>query len=333
MRFIGGVIAAALLAVPAPALAWGATGHRMVGELAMEALPADLPAFLRAPGVATTMGELAREPDRWKGSGKLHDSDRDAAHFIDVDDDGKVMGGPALDALPNTRAAYEEALRAVGSDSWQAGYLYHALADGWLQLVQDFALWRAVSAGERLTDDPERRAWYAADRARREALLLRDLGVYAHYIADGAQPLHVSIHFNGWTGANPQGFTSEKVHSRLEGAFVKAHVGADAVRSLMSEPLDCRCSMETRTVRFLQATAAQVQPFYALEKAGGFAPGDPRGTAFMAQRLAAGASELRDMTADAWEASARASVGWPQTPVADIETGRVDAFLALYGND
>lgn len=333
MRLAAALAALTLLA-PAQALAWGATGHRMVGELAMETLPADLPAFLREPHIPAKVGELAREPDRWKGAGKLHDSDRDPAHFLDVDDAGRVMGGPKLAELPQTRAEYEAQLRAAGSDTWQAGYLYYALADGWLQLVQDFALWRAVAAGERLSTDPERKAWYAADRARREALILRDLGVYAHYVADAGQPLHVSVHFNGWGDyPNPQGFTTEKLHSRLEGVYVKAGVRPDTVRALMAAPVDCQCSMETRTTRFLEATTATVQPFYALEKAGGFASGDPRGPAFMAERLAASASELRDMVTHAWEASARASVGWPETPVADIEAGRVDAFLALYGND
>lgn len=334
MRLIGAVIAAALLFAPAQALAWGATGHRIVGELGLEALPQELPAFLRAPGVAASVGELAREPDRWKGAGLIHDSDRDPAHFIDVDDEGRVMGGPKLSELPPTRADYERALRAAGSDSWQAGYLYYALADGWLQLVHDLAMWRVLSAGERLTDDPVRRAWYAADRTRREALILRDLGVYAHYVGDGAQPLHVTVHYSGWGDyPNPNGFTTDRIHSRLEGAFVRANITMGMVRALLAEPLPCQCSMEARTVSYLQATAATVRDFYALEKDGGFAVGDPRGERFMAGRLAIAASELRLMTARAWQASANASVGWPEVRVADVEAGKVDPYDNLYGLD
>ena len=37
------------LAASGPALAWGADGHRMIGELAMRSLPSSLPAFLRTP--------------------------------------------------------------------------------------------------------------------------------------------------------------------------------------------------------------------------------------------------------------------------------------------
>ena len=55
------------------ALAWGATGHRLIGRDAMQALPDDLPAFLRTTAAVDTVGELAREPDRWKDAGAVHD--------------------------------------------------------------------------------------------------------------------------------------------------------------------------------------------------------------------------------------------------------------------
>src|SRR5437763_430431 len=95
------------------ALAWGATGHRLIGREAISALPAEVPAFLRTPAAVDAVGELGREPDRWKGAGKAHDADRDPAHFVDVGDDGAIFGGPALGALPETRANYDAALRAA----------------------------------------------------------------------------------------------------------------------------------------------------------------------------------------------------------------------------
>src|ERR1700761_1046205 len=101
------LIVCALAAPAGSALAWGATGHRIIGRLAVEALPDTVPAFLRTKDSAEVVGELAREPDRWKDSGRTHDSNRDPAHFIDLGDDGKVFGGPALSSLPETRAGYE----------------------------------------------------------------------------------------------------------------------------------------------------------------------------------------------------------------------------------
>lgn len=334
MRLSGVLAAAALMLAPAEALAWGATGHRIVGQLGVEALPDEVPAFLRMPEVATEIGELAREPDRSKSAGRIHDHNRDAAHFIDVDDAGLVMGGPPLAALPPTRAAYETALRAVGSDSWEAGYLYYSLVDGWQQLVKDFAYWRALEAAERLATDPARRAWYAADRGRREALLVRDLGAWAHYVGDASQPLHVTVHFNGWGPyPNPQGYSTSRIHAPIEGAFVHDNVTVDAVRKRMPAFYDCSCAIEVRTASYLAESHSMVERLYQLEKAGGFANADPRGLEFSEVNLAATAGEVRDLVVQAWRASADITVGWPETPVADIVSGKVDPYDLLYGID
>ncbi len=316
------------------ALAWGATGHRIIGVLGVQTLPDSVPAFLRAPGVAADVGELAREPDRWKGSGKTHDNMRDPAHFVDLDDAGKVMDGPALGALPVTKTEYDAALAAVGADSAKAGFLPYSIVDGWQQLVKDLALWRADVAGVRLEKDPARRAWLERDRQRREAQTIQDLGVWAHYVGDGSQPLHVSLHFNGWgPGPNPEGFTTQRIHAPFEGPFVRANVTPQAVRAKMPPPGDCRCEIEARTSAYLGQTYAQVLPLYRLEKAGAFAGPDPRGVAFATERVAAGAAELRDLIVAAWNASAFGTVGYPPTPVTQIEAGQADAYSLLYGDD
>jgi hypothetical protein len=329
-------LAAAICACSAGrgALAWGATGHRFIGRLAVESLPADLPSFLRSPDAIEAEGELAREPDRWKGSGKVHDADRDAAHFFDLGDDGKVFGGPSLADLPLTRGDYDAALRAVGADSWKGGYLPYAIIDDWQQLARDFAYWRVDTAAARGVADPAHRAWFAADAGRREALLLRDLGALAHYVGDGSQPMHVSIHFNGWGGfPNPDGFTQDRIHASFEGAFVRANVTQASVRAAMPPYHDCGCAIEARVRDYLGATNAAVRPLYELQKDGGFANGDARGRAFAAARLAAGAAELRDEIIDAWRASASGDVGWPAVKVADVVAGKLDPFDSMYGAD
>ncbi len=332
MRKAAAILAALACLAPSSALAWGATGHRMVGELGTEALPDRLPAFLRER--AADIGELAREPDRLKDSGKARDANWDPAHFIDLDDEGRVLGGPTLDTLPATRAEYETMLRAAGADSWQAGYLYYSLVEGWQQLVTDFAYIRALTAAERLADDPDKRAWFAADLARRRELTLRDLGAFAHYVGDASQPLHVTVHFNGWGPyPNPAGYTTAPVHAPLEGAFVRANVREAYVRRRMPAPWDCACSAEARTRAYLAETHETVDRLYELEKAGAFADGDPRGRDFDEMILAAAAAELRDYVVMAWDASANASIGWPQTKVADIEAGNADAYGPLYGLD
>ena len=98
-RLAAAVSALAILAVPAAGWTWGSTGHRLIGVAAAERFPTSLPAFLRSRQAVQDIGELAREPDRWKGDvGKLHDAMREPYHFMDIDDDGKVLGGPSVDA-------------------------------------------------------------------------------------------------------------------------------------------------------------------------------------------------------------------------------------------
>ncbi|HWA60794.1 MAG TPA: S1/P1 Nuclease [Caulobacteraceae bacterium] len=314
--------------------AWGSTGHRMIGRLAIEALPDEIPAFLRTPAAVEAIGELSREPDRSKDAGKAHDSDLDPAHFLDLGDDGRVFGGPALAALPQTRAEYEAALRAVGQDSWRAGYLPYSIIEGWQQLAKDFGYWRVDDYGARTTTDPARRAWYEADRAEREALVERDLGALSHFAGDASQPLHVSVHYNGWGPfPNPEGFTTDRVHGPFEGRFVRQFVGEADVRAHMAPFHDCGCPIERRVADFIATTDAEVVPFYRLWKAGGFGDGDARGRAFAAERLAAGADEVRDLAVLAWRAGADGIVGYPGVKVADVLAGRADPYDSLLGVD
>jgi hypothetical protein len=327
-------ILAALAAAPNPALAWGSTGHRIVGEAAMRALPAEIPAFLRTPGAIADVGELSREPDRTKGAGKVHDSDRDAAHFVDLDDDGRILGGPTLAALPATRADYETALRAAGQDSWKAGYLPYSIVDRRQQLALDLAYWRVLKAAEANPNWKAHRAWFTADRKRREALILKDLGELSHFVGDGSQPLHVTSHYNGWGDyPNPNGYSRAKLHGPFEGDLVLATVKPAAVKAKVAPLKLCDCSVEQRTVDYLSATGRLVIPFYEMEKAGGMSLGDPRGTALATQQLAVGASELRDVIVEAWRASAGLKVGWRPVAVADVLAGRVDPYRSLYGID
>src|SRR5258708_2301717 len=174
-----------ILIAASPALAWGATGHRIIGELAIRSLPDEVPAFLRTNDAARQAGELAREPDRWRGSGQEHDAERDPGHFVDVAADLTILGGPRLAALPPTRLAYDTALRSVGSSQYKAGYLPYSIIDGWQQLKTDFAYWRVDAAGEKLAKSADARVWFASDRVLHEMLALRGPGVWAHFVSGG----------------------------------------------------------------------------------------------------------------------------------------------------
>lgn len=323
--------AAISAAATGAAFAWGHTGHRIIGYLAVEGLPADLPVFLRAS--AADAGELARELDRSKGSGRAHDSDRDPAHFVDLDDNARVLGGPSIDQLPTTRADYETQLRAAHTDSWAAGYLPYEIVATWQQLKTDLAYWRVLNAALARPQTPDRRAWLEADLRRREMLTLADLAALEHLVGDGSQPLHVSEHYNGWGNfPNPHNYTSARIHAPFEGEFVQNNVTMDAVRSAMAPYRDCGCPIEARTSTYLRTTWTFVEPLYQLWGAGGFQAGDARGRTFATTRVAAGAAELRDMIIDAWRASATARVGYPAVSPDEV-AGGADPWNALHGGD
>lgn len=323
---------ATVVLAPGPALAWGSMGHRIIGMVAVEALPLEAPAFLRTPTAASDVGELSREPDLVKGAGKMFDQDHSPGHFVDLEDDGRILGGPTLATLPATRAEYEAALQAAGVDSWKAGYLPYSIVETWQRLAKDFGYWRAVKAAEARETDFDRRAWYAEFRRRREGLILATIGELSHYVGDGSQPLHVTAHYNGWGDyPNPKGYTRARIHEPFEAALVFNTVKPQAVAAALGPFSPCECAIEKRVADYLAATGLQVEPLYILEKAGGLTPGDPRGTAFATARMAVGATELRDLIVEAWRAAREAKVGYPPVSVADVEAGKVDPYPALFG--
>ena len=180
------------------AWAWGATGHEWISGIAIERLPDSLPDFVRTTEAAAEIAVMGRELDRSKGTGKTHDAERDPGHWLSLADDGSVVGVLPLAELPQTREDYDTLLRARGFTQYRAGYLPYAIVDGWQQIAKDFAYWRAAAKGAETAATPEERAWFEADRRLREKLTLHDIGVWSHYAADAAQPMHVSVHFSGW---------------------------------------------------------------------------------------------------------------------------------------
>jgi len=120
--------------------------------------------------------------------------------------------------------------------------------------------------------------------------------------------LHVSIQFNGWTGVNPHGYTTDHtIHGLFESAYVSANVKpsdvAPLVRAVPAKLLGG--DVFDDYVAYLRHTGSLTERTYQIEKAGGFAgAGTPEGKSFAEERLAAGAIELRDMIYTAWVRSA-----------------------------
>ena len=336
---LSGSLAAVLLAAAGAAWAWGATGHRLIGRIAMESLPAELPAFLKTADAIDAVGEMAREPDRSKGAGQPHDADFDTSHFTDLTEDNHIYtpDGPLIGNMPKNRHDYDVALAKAGIDPFKAGHLYYSMLEGAEQLAKDFGYWRVETVILKRNLVPAHRAWIETDLKRREALIIRDLGYWGHFVGDASQPMHVSIHYNGWGDyPNPEGFTQEKVHGPFEGEYVLAHVTAARVRAVLPAPADCGPTLQACVTAYLMATNNSVAPFYRLEKAGAF-KGD-EGAAFAIQRIAAGAAMLRDLVVRAWRDSERQGIGYkPLITAQQVEAGTATdpktLWDDLYGDD
>jgi hypothetical protein len=320
---------AALVLLSSQALAWGPDGHRMIGELAMAHLPDDMPAFLRTPDAAQLVGYLSPEADRERGAGPIFDAEHSPAHFVDVADD-LTIGGVPLNALPPTREAFDSALRAAGTDEYKTGYLPLSIADGFELVVKDFAYWRVDQAGQKFAKNDTERAWYARDAALREAIVLHDIGIWSHFVGDGSQPMHASVHYDGWGDfPNPDGFTQDKVHIPFENQYVHdnmtkadVEVAMPALSLRADEILACA---ET----YLAGTQALAVPFYRLQKSGAFDKHTQEGPIFAATQIARGAGELRDLVAKAWADSEKQSVGYPPMSIRDVESGKTDPYASL----
>ena len=317
----------AAVAVCSSAWGWGADGHRMIATVAVRALPDEVPAFVRA--AADEAGYLAPEADREKGAGKSFDEEHNPGHYVDLGDD-LTVAGVSIKALPVSREQYDEALNKAGTTQYKQGYLPYSIEQGYQVLAKDFAYWRVDVWGEKNAKTPEQRAHYAQQRLWREAVIRHDLGVWSHFVGDGSQPLHVTLHFNGWGKyPNPDAYTDAKIHSPFESTYVHGAISEKDIAKAMPAYRDCKCQIWDRTADYMIATQAEVVPVYRLEKKVGLAKHSPEMDALVIKELARGAAELRDMVIDAWHQSATMTVGYPEKKVSDIIAGTVDPFESL----
>ncbi|HEV2262060.1 MAG TPA: hypothetical protein VGR69_07240 [Candidatus Rubrimentiphilum sp.] len=324
---------AAMWGTLSPASAWGPKGHFIINHLAAALLPPSVPAFMRTPSAIAELTYLGLELDLLKGAGTEWDAELDPGHYLDITGDGKLEGGLPLRSLPATREAYDAALRARGTDQYKVGYLPYSIVQGWEQLRMVFGYWRVDHYEAAHAATRSLRATAATRANVEEQLALRDAGVWGHYVADASQPLHVTVHFNGWGRyPNPKRFSnSPHLHDLFETDFVNRFVTeANVAKRMMPLSLSPPATLVSqKTVmdaveRYLIASNDTVTELYTIEKSGGFRAGTPQAKAFTEGRLAFGASELRTLIVWAWEDSINETIGddLPQR-VRDIVQGKV----------
>ena len=279
-----------LSALPPAAHAWGNAGHRIINRLAASTLPADVPAFLRSPAATDEIEYLGPEPDRWRSPAEPELNAAQAPeHFIDLELADKL--GP----LPHKRFDFEAEVFAAGERPEKIGLQPWETDEVWERLKSAMREYRQLKAAGQDTKPVEQAILFYA-------------GWLGHYVGDGSQPLHTSVQYNGWVGPNPNGYTTgHQIHAQFETAFVAANIHAPDVEAKMTPAKAIDGDMFDAYVAYLRHTSTYVEKVYQLDKAGGFeGAGTAESREFTAERLAAGASMLRDMIYSAWVDSAQA---------------------------
>ncbi len=276
-------IALLLLLCPMGAAAWGEKGHLMINELAIERAASKLPEFMNASRARIIYN--AYEPDRWREESQspMHTAQA-PDHFFDSE-----YWGP-IKTIEADRYAFMEKVAQRKIELVRIGYLPYAIVENYGKLVNDFRQWRnAKTPGDR-------------ESARANAAYVA--GLMGHYVGDASQPMHMSIHYNGWVdnAANPRNFTKDRrLHSRYESAYVNAALSLAAVRPKARAPQRLANVWESIKAH-LDLGFGDLEPMYELEKTGEFNPEQPRakGTEFIAAELARAATMLGDLWYTAW---------------------------------
>ena len=278
-----------------PSFAWGSDGHKMINRLAGAALPTDVPAFLRSPEGLNALEYYGPEPDHWRSPSEPELVAAQAPeHFIDLE------YADLVGTLPRRRYDFVRAL-AVAQTAHpdlpltpeKVGLQPYVTIEVYERLKSSMRDYRTLLAAKQDTKPVEAEIAFLA-------------GWLGHYVADGSMPLHTTIQYNGWTEANPNGYTTEHhIHALFESEFVTANVKAGDVAPLIAQKPVVLNDVFAEYVAYLRHSNALIEKVYQLEKTGAFAgAGTPDGKAMVDQQLAAGATELRDIIYTAWVKSA-----------------------------
>jgi hypothetical protein len=193
---------------------WGLTGHVVITRAAIGALPADVPGFVKRQ--IDWIGARSITPDSYRAASEP---------FIKMAEDPShewhVEQVAFLKTIPRSRvefiqALYDEYKRLQKSDPARAtlanptstGMLPYTAMEVYERLKVTFRTWRDQQRDKQATAFTEQDAAFY-------------IGWLSHYVADASQPLHSSIHHDGWRGDNPKNFTRDgALHWGFENDFV-----------------------------------------------------------------------------------------------------------------
>ena len=190
----------------------------------------DLPGLLAGEKVERQAQEriafLAGEADRWRNTPDLtlkHCNGPD--HYIDLEELDHYGLKPAelpvfrfdfVGRLATTRVAKPDKFPPPDPEQDAdhtrslVGLLPWCIVENYGKLKSGFSYLKAY---EQHGGTPE-------EIANAQANIIYIMGVMGHYVGDGSQPLHATIHHHGWVGANPHNYrTNRSIHSWIDGGY------------------------------------------------------------------------------------------------------------------
>ncbi len=284
------LILLALLSIPSHAFAWGEAGHYIINEAATLSLPTDMPHFFYRS--FPDLVWLGYDPDRWKNGGDSVDAGTSPDHYLDYE---------FVEGLRFPRSRYDfialmvssGRLRQKGIAIDDAGFMPWRIAELSEQLTSQFRQWRFSRPG-------------SSERAALERAIINTAGNLGHYVGDAANPHHATIHHNGWLAPNPEQFATDcRTHARFESNFISHAVSTNDVVPKVAAPA-LQTDYFNAAVGMVKNSNSLVTALYRIDRDGGFSqigPVSPQGFNFATDRLARGASMLRDLWWSAWRNS------------------------------
>ena len=319
-----------LCLAPQNILAWGTRAHFVIDHTAIDTLPDDGPVFLKK--YVEYIAGSASIPDTWRqASNPFSKIEEDPNH-------GWFREQFAfMKQVPRSRyefviALYQHYLLIQKTDPDNAsrtnvrwtGTLPFAAAEVYGHLVADMRYLRKSRAEGKDT-----------------SFLEQTCAVYAfwlgHYLGDGAQPLHDTIHHDGWQGPNPKNYTRDhSIHGRFESEYVEEiSLSEKDIAARIGAPGHLQGDVFNLILAHLDEAATQVEDIYKLDQRKAFTnPHDAAAREMVYDRTAAGARMLRDLLNRAWLESALAqptndrSPIDPNNPLYNPETGSAAATFS-----
>ncbi|MEO6724993.1 MAG: hypothetical protein ABIU20_01395 [Blastocatellia bacterium] len=302
LLFLSLFVIAALMLNPLSVRGWGQKGHEISGLVAAKKLPEEMPKFFRK--AADQLSYLNPEPDRWRSRDestldRAMDSAYAPDHFLDME----LVPEAAMKA--GNRYDFTAEMIKAGQKPTTAGFVPYRMLELFQTLRIEFRLWRAEK-------DSNKRKWI-------EQRIINDAGILGHYVSDSANPHHTTIHFNGWSGENPKGYTvftrepNQGIHQRFEEIFVGAKINTNDILPLVAAAPRVIERPREELWDYLKASNKLVEPLYILDKKEPFSATNNslEHKKFVSERLAAGAQMLRDLWWTAWMTSAPTAAPTP----------------------